>query len=128
MVPWLKNNTSRVKSMEETLKRGKIWKKRKDNGRHESICNTTDMGAYIKKIQNDANVPDMNTLRKNTCIVLYKQTSCIFPVKNGISCKDWTEIIASVPTAVPTDTNTIITNTGNMATNIAELAQPTIEE
>ena len=83
---------------------------------------------YIKKVQNDANIPDLETSRENIWVVLYKQTSRMFPARSGISCKDWSEILASAPIAVPTGTNAVVINTGNMVTSVAELTRATVEE
>ena len=74
--------------MNEALKRGKIWRLQKNNGKYELIRNTSDLGAYIKKVQNDAYVLDMETSRENTYVVLYKQTSRMFAARSGISYKD----------------------------------------
>ena len=123
-----KKDTPSVKSMNKALERGKIWRLQSDNGKYKLIHDTSDLGAYIKRIQNDANIPDMEASRENTWIVLYNQTSRMFPARSGISCKDWSEILASAPTVVTTGTNAIVTNTGNMATSVAKLTRATIEE
>ena len=112
------NGSPGVTSMNEASERGKIWRLQSDNGKYEVMCNTSNLGAYIKSVQNDTNVPDLET----------SKTSRMFPARSGISCKDWTEILALAPIAEPAGTNAIVTNTRNMATSVAKLTRATVEE
>ena len=106
-----RNDSAGIVRMDKALKHAKLWKLRKDNKRYNSICNARDLRIFVKKLQYNAYIVNIEVSGDNTYLVLYKIISGIFSLNSDISCKNLEKVLPEDSSPALDAANFLVTNT-----------------
>ena len=106
------------------------WARKDVPGTFELISNTKELAQYFKLAQDDGKVADMVVSENNTYLVLYMQSSFLYPANDNITCLDWNHILnrPPAPAAAATVPPDVVTNAARMANDLGKIAVSASEE